>query len=56
MDEGTEMERQKIDLKCPSGYLIQIKGYSNLRDIQKMKKVIEAADKFNKKEEIWVPN
>ena len=56
VDEGTEMERQKIDLKCPSGYLIQIKGYSNLRDIQKMKKVIEAADKFNKKEEIWVPN
>lgn len=27
VDEGTEMERQKIYLKCPSGYLIELKGY-----------------------------
>ena len=56
VDEGTVMEKRKIELKCPSGYLIEIKSYSNLKDIQKKKKVIEAADKFRKKEEIWVPN
>lgn len=26
-DQGTEMERQKMYLRCPSGYLIELKGY-----------------------------
>lgn len=30
VDKGTEMERQKMYLNCPSGYLIEIKGYKNL--------------------------
>jgi len=30
VDEGTEMERQKINLKCPSGYLIELKGYRHM--------------------------
>ena len=29
VDKGTEMERQKMYLNCPSGYLIEIKGYKN---------------------------
>ena len=29
VDKGTEMERQKMYLNCPSGYLIKIKGYKN---------------------------
>ena len=29
VDRGTEMERQKMYLNCPSGYLIEIKGYKN---------------------------
>ena len=29
IDKGTEMERQKIYLNCPSGYLIEIKGCKN---------------------------
>ncbi len=30
VDKGTEMERQKMYLNCPSGYLIEIKGYKKL--------------------------
>ena len=31
LDKGTEMERHKLYLTCPSGYLIEIKGYGALR-------------------------
>lgn len=27
VDEGTAMERKKMYLKCPTGYLIELKGY-----------------------------
>lgn len=27
VDGGTEMERQKMYVRCPAGYLIEIKGY-----------------------------
>ncbi len=30
VDAGTEMERQKMYLTCPNGYLIELKGYKNL--------------------------
>ncbi len=30
VDKGTEMERQKMYLSCPSGYLIEVKGYKEL--------------------------
>lgn len=32
VDAGTSMERQKIFLKCPSGYLIELKGYQSLEE------------------------
>ena len=30
VDKGASMERQKLYLTCPSGYLIEIKGYRAL--------------------------
>ena len=27
VDEGTQMERKKMYLKCPTGYLVELKGY-----------------------------
>ena len=27
VDEGTSMERKKMYLKCPTGYLVELKGY-----------------------------
>ena len=27
VDEGTPMERKKMYLKCPTGYLVELKGY-----------------------------
>ena len=35
VDAGTGMERQKIYLKCPSGYLIELKGYQGLEEANK---------------------
>ena len=35
VDAGTEMERQKLILKCPSGYLIELKGYQCLDNASK---------------------
>jgi extradiol dioxygenase family protein len=29
VDEGTPRERRKLYVRCPSGYLIEIKGYSS---------------------------
>ena len=29
VDAGTPMERKKMYLKCPTGYLIEIKGYKS---------------------------
>ena len=29
IDAGTPLERKKMYLKCPTGYLIEIKGYNN---------------------------
>lgn len=32
IDAGTPMERKKMYVRCPSGYLVEIKGYGRVAD------------------------
>ncbi len=32
VDEGTPIERKKMYLKCPTGYLVELKGYKHESD------------------------